>query len=164
MKKLDQYHHCWCPGSLHCQVINSHGIYYVRLPGPCLTWVRISKTCLIFMSKYNHVWKMIMGEYQKCNVAMTDIITAGKTYMVQILTTMHDDDIPWQLLPCLLEVLIQFVEIINFIHFKNQNIIANKHINLCLGEYQKCNIAKLDIFVAVAGLTCIVQITDVHTV
>ena len=36
--ELGQYHGCWCPGSLHHQVISSHGIYSVGSTGPCFPW------------------------------------------------------------------------------------------------------------------------------
>ena len=45
--ELGQHHCCRCPASLCHQVINSHGIGYVRNTGPWLPWRRISTTFAI---------------------------------------------------------------------------------------------------------------------
>ena len=47
--KLCQYHGSWCPGSLRRQDISSHDIYFVEYVGSCLTWGRISTTCVVSM-------------------------------------------------------------------------------------------------------------------
>ena len=49
--QLGRYHGCWCPGSLRHQDISSHNIDYVEYAGPCLTWGRISTTCVISMCR-----------------------------------------------------------------------------------------------------------------
>ena len=43
---LDQYHGCWCPGSLCHPDISSHDIDYIEYVGPSLTWGWISSTCV----------------------------------------------------------------------------------------------------------------------
>ena len=42
--QANQVNSCWCPGSLHCQVISSHVIDY---KGPCLPWCKVSTTYAI---------------------------------------------------------------------------------------------------------------------
>ena len=42
-----EYHGCWCPVSLCRQVIRSHAIRFVEEVGFCLTWGRISTTCVM---------------------------------------------------------------------------------------------------------------------
>ena len=44
-----KYHGCWWPGSWRRQVISSNGIDYVEKIGSCLTWERISTTCVMSM-------------------------------------------------------------------------------------------------------------------
>ena len=44
---LDQYHSCWCPGSLRRQDISNHDIDYKEYLGPCLTLGRNSITCVM---------------------------------------------------------------------------------------------------------------------
>ena len=41
----DQYHGCWCPGSLRRQNISTHDADYVEQVSHCLTRDRISTTC-----------------------------------------------------------------------------------------------------------------------
>ena len=51
--ELGLYRGCWCPGSLHCQTIASHGIDWLcRIQFfPCLTWE--------FLVMYPTCWEMI---------------------------------------------------------------------------------------------------------
>ena len=44
-----KYHGYWCPGSLRRQDISTHDIDYVELVRFCLTWARISTTCVMSM-------------------------------------------------------------------------------------------------------------------
>ena len=46
-----QYHGCWCPGSLCSQDISMHGIDYVEYVISCLTWERISATCVMSVKR-----------------------------------------------------------------------------------------------------------------
>ena len=46
---IDQYHGCWCPGSLRRQDISTHDIEYVLYVCSCPTWGRISTTCVMSM-------------------------------------------------------------------------------------------------------------------
>ena len=44
-----QHHGCWCPGSLFRQDISTHGTDYAKKVSFCLTWGRISDTCVMSM-------------------------------------------------------------------------------------------------------------------
>ena len=45
-----QHHCCWCPSSLCCQVISSHGTDYAWYTGSCLPWGWISNNSAISAS------------------------------------------------------------------------------------------------------------------
>ena len=48
--ELGQYHGCWCPGSLCCQAINSHGVPDVECRGPCLSV--FNNLCHLYVEKW----------------------------------------------------------------------------------------------------------------
>ena len=58
--EIGSYHCCWCLGSLHCQVISSHGIEYKDKLSPCLPWGSISCTCAILVSRNDKKWDIFM--------------------------------------------------------------------------------------------------------
>ena len=75
--KLGQYHGCWCPDSLHCQVINIHNIgqNYV---GPCFTWGRITTTCVMSVWRNDRNSKYMFRFLLK-NSAHKELITSSLT-------------------------------------------------------------------------------------
>ena len=52
-----KYHGCWCPGSLRRQDISTHDIDYVEYVSSCLTWGRVSTTCIMSMWRNNRKCK-----------------------------------------------------------------------------------------------------------
>ena len=57
---LGQKHGCWCPGSLHRQVISSHVIDHVGWTGTCHLWGSISITCAYSVLRYGRKWKCVL--------------------------------------------------------------------------------------------------------
>ena len=50
----DQYHCCWCSGSLHRQIISSHVIDGVKEVDHCLLWGRFRQTAAEIMAWVNN--------------------------------------------------------------------------------------------------------------
>ena len=72
LAKLDQYHGCWCPGSLHHQDISSLGIDFVRKVGPWLSRRGISNVYIISISRNDRKCKHIFM-FSKINSALQEL-------------------------------------------------------------------------------------------
>ena len=91
--EVGQYHGCWCPGFLHCQVIISKDNNYAGQTGPCLWWEAISTNCSILGLK--NIFYPLHAKFFLGNIKCFYNSVVPHTNMTQVV----------EILPCVRKVL-----------------------------------------------------------